>query len=119
MMHFIRGRMARRLLAVGIIAVLAWSTLGGPREWFANQIWPDNAAPWESVTAVYYPDKNDRSALKFAGEGLDSVEKCKNVVRKLAGENNDPDLTRGSYDCAVGFYPTDDHTGHYRLKITP
>jgi hypothetical protein len=37
----------------------------------------------------------------------------------LAVKNNDPQLAHGSYDCAVGFYADDDHTGHYRLTITP
>jgi hypothetical protein len=119
MMRFIRGRMGRRLLAVGIISLLAWASLGGPREWFANRFWATDAAPWERVTAVYYPDKTDRSVFKFAGEGLENTEKCRDAVMALAVKNNDPQLAHGSYDCAVGFYADDDHTGHYRLTITP
>ncbi|OSQ38768.1 hypothetical protein [Thalassospira mesophila] len=119
MMRFMRGRMARRLLAVGIIAVLAWASLGAPQEWFANQFWPDDAAPWEKVTAVYYPDKSDRTVFKFAGENFENAEKCRDVIMKQAAANNDPQLERGSYECAVGFYSSNDHTGHYRLKITP
>ncbi|WP_157831856.1 hypothetical protein [Thalassospira marina] len=118
MIDRLRGRMARRLLAVAIIAVAAWSTLGAPQEWLANQVWPDGPAPWEKVTAVYFPDRNDKTAFRFAGEGLDNVQQCRDAVLELAATNQDPDLKRGSYDCAIGFYSSDDHTGHYRLTVS-
>ncbi len=118
MRHKSRGRMVRRLAAVAIIAGLAFSTLSGPREWLANLIWPNGPAPWEKVTAVYFPDKKDKTAFRFAGEDLTSLDQCRNAVLELAATNNDPDLKRGSYDCAVGFYADDKHTGHYRLTVS-
>ncbi|OKH89513.1 hypothetical protein [Thalassospira sp. TSL5-1] len=118
MRHQTRGRMVRRGVAVAIIAGLAFSTLNGPREWLANLIWPEGPAPWEKVTAVYFPDKNDKTAFRFAGEDLGSLDQCRDAVMELAATNNDPELKNGSYDCAVGYYADDDHTGHYRLTLS-
>lgn len=54
------------------------------------------------VDAFYYPDKN---ALLRHEEilGLKSVSECRNAVRELAAARGDANLTKGDYECGVGF----------------
>jgi hypothetical protein len=54
------------------------------------------------VDAFYYPNRNNllKHEVMF---GLKDVSACRDAVRLMARENGDPNLTRGDYECGVGF----------------
>jgi hypothetical protein len=108
----------RRFKYVAVALVIAVATLSAPRRMVANWIWPDDAAPWEKVTAIYYPDKTDTSKFVFAGEGLDNVADCRAKAEARAHEKGDDGFKRGSFACAVGFYPGEEGAaGTYRVTV--
>lgn len=53
------------------------------------------------VDAYYYPDRSNLSAYKVE-YNIGSVEACRDWVYSQAAENNDPQLTRGDYECGIG-----------------
>lgn len=100
-----KDKTIRRGVVIAAIATASWFALASPQREIAQLIWPHDAAPWEKVVAVYYPDRTNTKDLAFAGEELSDVQSCKESVKKLASEKGDPDLEKGSYICAIGFYP--------------
>lgn len=54
------------------------------------------------VDAFYYPD---RSNLLWheAVFGLKDVEECRRAIFRMAAAKGDPNLSRGDYECGVGF----------------
>ena len=83
-----------------LIAVGVWFVLGDPPKTVANWFWEYEAAPWETVDAFYYPDRNDLSKFQKVS-GLSSVDGCRNSVRSMAANNGDASLTRGDYECGI------------------
>ncbi|OSQ47935.1 hypothetical protein [Thalassospira alkalitolerans] len=110
-------RTKRRLMWASLLALIIATALDGSKRTIADLIWPDDAAPWEKVTAVYYPDREKLIVFEFAGESLNSVAECRDVVFARALQNGDPDLKRGSYECAIGFYRQYGDIGVYRLTV--
>ena len=81
-----------------------------------NMIWPNSAAPWETVDAFYYPDRSKLSG----GEsqlGLSSVESCRSWAHQTAATLGDPSLTRGYYECGVGFKRLEGPARVYRAMV--
>jgi len=115
-------RMLRRAILVGGIVVLAAASYGDPERHIADLIWKNDAAPWEKVTAVYTPDAAEPRKIEISEAVFADVAACRDHVMELAAERGDPDLQKGSFECAVGFYPQRDAekktvTGDYRLIV--
>lgn len=116
------NRMLRRALLATGIAVLAIASFGSPERHIADLLWPDDAAPWEQVTAVYTPDISAPGKIEISEAVFGDVAACRDHVMKMAAERGDPDLRKGRFECAVGFYPEKSGnkgpvTGSYRLMI--
>lgn len=81
--------------------VLLWVVFGDVKGTVAGWFWSDSAAPWESVHAFYYPDKND---LTVDERRLDvgTVRDCRVWVNAAALNNGDRYMERGDYECGVG-----------------
>ena len=86
-------------------ALLAWATLGSPKQDAANIFWGDNPAPWEQVDAFFYPSRSNL-LVDVRRLNLRSLDECRNWVREQARQNGDSSLSRGSYECGVGFLGT-------------
>lgn len=112
-------RMLRRAILAGGIAVLAGISLGNPHRHIANILWPDDAAPWEKVTAVYVPDITRPTRIEVSEAAYDNLAACREHVFEMAAENGDPDLEKGRFECAIGFYADKDDGsgGEYRLIV--
>ena len=115
-------RMLRRAVLALAIAGLAVASFGNPERHIADLFWSDDAAPWENVTAVYTPDRSEPRKIQITEAVFTDVAACRDHVMELAAEKGDPDLQKGSFECAVGFYPDKsaaDSTvsGDYRLII--
>jgi hypothetical protein len=91
--------MWRILVGLGIVG---WFAFGTPPGDVADWLWPDDAAPWETVDAFYYPNRSDltRDVRKF---DLDNVDGCRSWVNVQAHAHNDPWITQGDYECGVGY----------------
>ena len=111
--------MLRRAFFAGGIALLAVVNLGNPHRYIADILWPDDAAPWEHVTAVYVPDLNRPTRIEISEAAYDNLAACRDHIFERAAENGDPDLEKGRFECAIGFYADkDDGTGgEYRLIV--
>ncbi len=112
--------MIRRAVLAGGIAILAAATYGSPERYIADMIWTDDAAPWEKVTAVYVPDTSKPNTVLVSDAQFADLEACRAHIHSLAVEHDDPDLKKGRYDCAIGFYAQEDDkgvTGDYRLTL--
>lgn len=83
-----------------LIGVALWFIFGSPPVTVANWFWENDAAPWETVDAYYYPDRSDLSKHQ-AFSGLASVQACRDQVFAMAAINNDPSMVRGSYECGI------------------
>ena len=99
------------LLGIGL-----WFLLGSPAVTVADWFWEHDAAPWETVDAFYYPDKNDLSRHE-AVMGLGSVQECRDQVERMAFLNNDPRLLRSSYECGIQKIDTFGDIGVYRATV--
>ena len=85
-----------------LLGLGGWAIFGSPTKDVANWFWSNEAAPWETVDAFYYPDRNDLSRDQRA-YGLESVDACRAWVNGVAHSHNDIGIRRGSYECAVGY----------------
>ncbi len=83
-----------------LFAVGLWFFFGDPPETVANTFWPEDAAPWETVDAFYYPNRNDLSDFRKVS-GLQSVDECRDAVSSMAATYNDSSFTRGDYECGI------------------
>ena len=112
-------RMLRRAILAGGIAVLAVVSFGNPHRHVADLFWPADAAPWEHVTAVYVPDISQPTRVKIAEATYDDLAACRDHVMEQAAAQGDPNLEKGRFECAIGFYADkDDGTGgEYRLIV--
>jgi len=89
-------------IIVGLLVLLV--ILGGSnaiKKSLIDFMWGDSPAPWETVNAFYYPDKNDLT-IDQRYFGFDTLAECRNWVYEHAAENGDPHLDRGDYECGVG-----------------
>lgn len=92
--------------------VAIWIIFGSPKKDIANWFYKESAAPWETVDAFYYPDKNDLNALKMM-YGLNSVQACRDWVYREAAANGDAKLLKGDYECGIGRLSNE----HYGIPI--
>ncbi|WP_156111569.1 hypothetical protein [Thalassospira australica] len=112
-------RMLRRAILAGGIAILAVVSFGNPHRHIADLFWPDDAAPWEHVTAVYTPDVTRPTRVDISEAVFDDLDACQGYVMEQAAKQGDPNLEKGRFECAIGFYADkDDGTGgEYRLIV--
>lgn len=109
-----RHLIAKMYLAVAVL-VVGWAVLGSPRRSVADLIWPDGPAPWETIEALYYPDKTDLRHSIVTG-GLHSLADCRTAVRFLAWRAGDEAFERGDYACGIGIEArSDDPLAIYRV----
>jgi hypothetical protein len=89
-----------------------------PRETVANLFYANDAAPWETVDAFYYPNRADLT-INQSQMGLADVAGCRDAVRSMAALTNDPQLLRGDYECGVGRIDKPEYAGVnvYRLTV--
>lgn len=98
-----------------LIAIGLWLTFGEPSKTVANFFWKNDAAPWETVDAFYYPNRNDLSNFQKM-RGLDSVDACRKWVEFSAALNGDSALVRGDYECGVQLIDNDYGLPVYRVS---
>ena len=107
----------RRFIAwATIVAFGSWVLLGSPRQDVAGWVWPESPAPWESVDAFYYPNRNAPTVDKRQ-TNVGGLEACRSWARTAAAANNDPRLERGDYGCGVGLVRTAGQQRVYRLTL--
>ena len=83
-----------------LIVAGAWFFWGDPPKTVANWFWEYEAAPWETVDAFYYPNRNNLSKYQKVS-GLGSVESCRTAVYSMASNYGDVSLIRGDYECGI------------------
>jgi hypothetical protein len=83
-----------------LIAIALWFIFGNAPMNIADMFWEEEAAPWETVDAFYYPDRNDLTQFQQTTD-LDSVDDCRAWVSSAAALNGDPSLFRGDYECGI------------------
>jgi hypothetical protein len=83
-------------------ALAAWFVFGSLKKTVANWLWENDAAPWESVDAFYYPNRSDLSK-DLRRSGLKNVRECRDWVDSISRQFNDPGITHGDYECGVGY----------------
>ena len=98
------------------LALVGLSGCDNPASTAANWFWPDSAAPWEDVDAVYYPNKYDLTVHQI-GRDVGSLENCRAWVGAKAVRYNDPNLERGDYECGVGRLRTFGDLAVYRITV--
>ncbi|MBB5539534.1 hypothetical protein [Rhizobium giardinii] len=101
------------IFLAGIVGTLSGC---GIQKTIANVLYEEDAAPWETVDAFYYPDRGDLTVHQ-AAYGLENVAACRSAVNAMARLNNDPSLTRGDYECGVGKLSDFASIGVYRLTV--
>ena len=99
-----------------IIALSAWFLFADPPKNVANWLWSDDAAPWETVDAFYYPNRYDLSVHQ-SSLGLGSVQECRDWVSYAAGSYGDGSLSRGDYECAVEVIDSFGGMSVYRITV--
>lgn len=88
-----------------VATIAAGAVLGSPKQGVANLFWADDATPWETVDAFYYPNKANLT-VDVRRLGLGSVDECRSWARAQAMRHNDHMLMRSSYECGVGYLET-------------
>ena len=104
----------RIMVVVGAALALASCS---PQKTVADLFYAEDAAPWETVDAFYYPDRTDLT-LDQRQIGLADVAGCRDAVRSMAALNNDPQLLRGDYECGVGRIDKPEYAGVSVYRIT-
>lgn len=98
-----------------LIALAAWFYWGNLGTIMANQFWGNDAAPWERVTAVYYPNNMDMSKYQIY-ENLKNVDDCQRVSHLAASLSGDAAMTHSSYICNIGKEREDSGLTIYRTN---
>jgi len=88
------------ITCIAILSLLIWAALGDPVQTVANWLWPRSPAPWESVDAIYYPDKAN-PLVSVDNQDVGSLTRCRAWVISVA-KQNDPGLQRSDYQCGIG-----------------
>jgi hypothetical protein len=83
------------------LIVLSYFIFGTPISDFSNFVWPNSPAPWEQVDAFYYPSRSNLTAHQEAYD-VKSLDGCRAWVATQARSQDDPRLSRGDYECAIG-----------------
>lgn len=83
-----------------LAAIGLWFLFGHPATTVADWLWASDAAPWETVDAFYYPDRENLTAFNLISD-FDSVQACRDWVYSAAAANGDPELERGDYECGI------------------
>ena len=102
------------ITCIAILSLLIWAAIGDPAQTVANWLWPRSPAPWESVDAIYYPDKANQ-LVSVDNQDVGSLTRCRAWVISTA-KQNDPGLQRGDYQCGVG-YRYSERLNIYRLMV--
>jgi hypothetical protein len=84
-----------------IILLALWVIFGNVPMTIADIFWQEEATPWETVDAFYYPDRNNLTLYRKM-VGLKSVDECRVWVRWSSASNGDDGLDRGDYECGIG-----------------
>ncbi|WP_141245827.1 hypothetical protein [Mesorhizobium sp. WSM3862] len=84
-----------------LLGIGAWFLFGDPGKTVANWWWPNDAAPWETVDAFYYPNVGDLSIVQQK-HGLKDVQACRDWVSAAAYIARDPMMTHSDYECGLG-----------------
>ena len=87
------------ITCIAILSLLIWAAIGDPVQTVTNWLWPRSPAPWESVDAIYYPDKAHQ-LVSVDNQDVGSLTRCRAWVISVA-KQNDPGLQRGDYQCGV------------------
>lgn len=83
-----------------ILLVAIWLfAFDGTRD-LTNWLYPEDAAPWETVDLFYYPDQNDLTK-HYSVTGLKTVSDCRNSVYWTSYRYSTPPKI-GTYECGVG-----------------
>lgn len=88
-------------LLIVIAVVGGWFAFGDPPRTVAGWWWPETSAPWETVDAFFYPDRNNLYLVREQG-GLKNLQACRDWVSAAAYANNDPTMSRSDYECGLG-----------------
>jgi hypothetical protein len=99
-----------------LIAWAAWIMLGEPKKNIANWFWEYEQAPWEEVDAFYYSNRNNLT-IEMRRHNVGSVENCRAWVYQQAAAKGDPNLTRGDYECGVGYQRDLGSIKIYRITV--
>lgn len=89
------------LLLLLLVGGGLWIWLGDPLKDLAEWFYKENAAPWETVDAFYYPDRSNLTIWR-TGKKMPNVQTCRDWVYAMAATYSDPALRRGDYECALG-----------------
>lgn len=99
-----------------LILLAAWFYWGDLGTILANKFWENEAAPWEKVTALYFPDNNDESNYLIF-ENLSSVKSCQMIAHTQAEIRGDPLMIKGSYICEIGKEREENGITIYRTNV--
>ena len=99
-----------------VIVAALWFIFGDPKKNVANWFWEYDQAPWEEVDAFYYPNR-DNLTIDMREYNVGSVENCRAWVYQQGAAKGDPHLTRGDYECGVGFVKYFGSLKVYRITI--
>ena len=100
-----------------IFALLAmWFLFGTPSKNVANWFWEYEAAPWEAVYAIYYPDRQDLSK-QIGPHQTDDADGCRKWSRLQAIRHDDPGFRRGDFMCYAGEASNFHGLSVYRTKF--
>ncbi|RWF20532.1 hypothetical protein [Mesorhizobium sp.] len=88
-------------LVLVIIGLGGWFAFGDPPSTVAGWWWPETSAPWETVDAFFYPDRNNLYLVQEQ-DGLKSLQACRDWVSAAAYANGDPTMSRSDYECGLG-----------------
>jgi hypothetical protein len=106
----------RKVWFIFLAIVGAWIIFGSPSTTVAEWFWPDDASPWETVDAFYYPNRNDLT-FHLAGYDFQTVQACREWIFRIANQNGDPNILRGDYECGIGKIRNFGDIGVYRDTV--
>ena len=95
----IRQFMILALVVVCVIAV----TLAVQLKWIANTFWAHEPAPWEPVTAHYYPTGVQNFDNVRRGPPFRTLNECREWAFAEAKRDGNPGFMQGDYECAIGY----------------
>ena len=104
------------MLLLILIAIGIWFWVGDPMQDTAGWLYPNEAAPWETVDAYYYPNRSNMSDYRIQ-KNLSDPSACRDWVYQMAAMNRDPSLIRGDYECGVGKPKSKYGLNVYRITI--
>ncbi len=79
---------------------VGWVIFGAFLWWIVPQV--NDAIFPPKVDAFYYPNRGNL-LIHETVFGLKNVEECRSAVFRMAAAKGDPNLSRGDYECGVGY----------------